>query len=161
MRPTLRLGLAIAAATAVVDQLSKIWLIGLLSDPPVVIDILPFVNLVMVWNEGVSFGFLGGGKVPPWLLAGVAALVSVGLIIWLARVDERLVAGGIGLIVGGAAGNIVDRLWRGAVADFFDFHAMGYHWPAFNLADSAITVGVAILIIDSLLIGRETPKQGP
>ena len=161
MTPPLRLGLAIAAGTAVVDQLSKIWLIGMLSDPPVVIEALPFVNLVMVWNEGVSFGFLGGGTAPPWLLAGVAALVSAGLIYWLARVNERFVAGGIGLIVGGAAGNIVDRLWHGAVADFFDFHAMGYHWPAFNIADTAITVGVAVLIIDSLLIGREKPKQEP
>jgi signal peptidase II len=154
----LRLGLALAAAVAVADQLVKWWAIPALSATPGGIEVLPFFNLVMVWNRGVSFGLLGGAALPPLLLAGFAGLVAVGLAVWLARVDGRWPVVGIGLIIGGAVGNIVDRLLHGAVADFFDFHVGAYHWPAFNVADAAISVGLAALVIDSLLIRREGRK---
>ncbi len=154
----LRRGLAVAAAVAVADQLVKWWAIPALSATPGGIEVLPFFNLVMVWNRGVSFGLLGGAALPPWLLAGFAGLVAVGLAVWLARVDGRWLVVGIGLIIGGAVGNIVDRLRHGAVADFLDFHIGVYHWPAFNVADAAISVGLVALVIDSLLIRREGRK---
>ena len=154
----LRVGLAIAGAVAVVDQLVKWWIIGWLAEPPGFVEVLPFFNLVMVWNRGVSFGLLSDADLAPYLMAGLGGLVVIGLGIWLARVAERLLASSIGLIIGGALGNIVDRLRLGAVADFVDLHAGGYHWPAFNVADAAITVGVAVMLIDGLLIRRGTPK---
>ncbi len=154
----LRLGLAVAAAVAVADQLVKWWAIPALAAWPGGIEVLPVFNLVMVWNRGVSFGLLGGAALPPWLLAGFAGLVAVGLAVWLARVNGRWLVVGIGLIIGGAVGNIVDRLLHGAVADFFDFHIGAYHWPAFNVADAAISVGLAALVIDCLLIRREGRK---
>ncbi len=151
----LRLGLPIAAGVVAADQLTKWWAMAALADAPNGIEVTGFFNLVLVWNRGVSFGVLGGGALPPWLLALVAACVAVGMAVWLARVGEPWLAAAIGLIIGGAVGNIVDRLTLGAVTDFLDFHLGGYHWPAFNLADAAITIGVAALIIDSLLIRRE------
>jgi signal peptidase II len=154
----LRLGLAIAAAVAAVDQLVKWWIIDWLADPPGFVEVLPFFNLVMVWNRGVSFGLLGDADLAPYLMAGIAGLVVIVLVIWLAGVSERLLAASIGLIIGGALGNIVDRLVYGAVADFVDVHAGGYHWPAFNVADAAITVGVAVMLIDGLLNRRGAPK---
>ncbi len=154
----LRLGLAIAAAVAAVDQLVKWWIIGWLVEPPGFVEVLPFFNLVMVWNRGVSFGLLGDADLAPYLMAGIAGLVVIVLVIWLAGVSERLLAASIGLIIGGALGNIVDRLVYGAVADFVDVHAGGYHWPAFNVADAAITVGVAVMLIDGLLNRRGAPK---
>ncbi len=154
----LRLGLAIAAAVAVIDQLVKWWIIDWLAEPPGFVEVLPFFNLVMVWNRGVSFGLLGDAGLAPYLMAGIAGLVVIGLVVWLARVAQRLLAVSIGLIIGGALGNIVDRLRFGAVADFVDLHAGGYHWPTFNVADAAITVGVAVMLIDSLLNRRGEPK---
>ena len=154
----LRVGLAIAASVAVIDQLVKLWIIGWLAEPPGFVEVLPFFNLVMVWNRGVSFGLLGDADLAPYLMAGIAGMVVIGLVIWLARVAQRLLAASIGLIIGGALGNIVDRLRLGAVADFVDLHAGGYHWPAFNVADAAITVGVAVMLIDSLLNRRGEPK---
>ncbi len=154
----LRVGLAIATSVAVVDQLVKWWIIGWLAEPPGFVEVLPFFNLVMVWNRGVSFGLLGDAGLAPYLMAGIAGLVVIGLVVWLARVAQRLLAGSIGLIIGGALGNIVDRLVYGAVADFVDLHAGGYHWPTFNVADAAITVGVAVMLIDSLLNRHGEPK---
>ena len=153
----LRLGLGIAATVAVADQVVKWWAMDALMAAAQAIEVLPFFNLVMVWNRGISFGMFGGGALPPWLLAAFAGAIAVGLGIWLARVETRLLAVGIGLVIGGALGNIVDRLRFGAVADFLDFHVAGYHWPAFNLADAAITIGVVLLLIDALLISRERP----
>ena len=106
----------------------------------------------------ISFGLLGGAAVPPWLLGAFAGLVAVGLTVWLARVSGRWLALGIGLVIGGAVGNIIDRLRLGAVADFLDFHLGVHHWPAFNVADAAISVGLAVLVIDSLLIRPERRK---
>jgi signal peptidase II len=151
----LGLGLGIAAAVAIADQLVKWWAMDALMAAPAGIEVLPIFNLVMVWNRGISFGMFGGGALPPWLLAAFAGAVALGLGVWLARVETRLLAVGLGLVIGGALGNIVDRLRFGAVADFLDFHVAGYHWPAFNLADAAITIGVGLLLIDGLLISRE------
>ncbi len=154
----LRLGLGIAAGVLLLDQIVKTLVVGFFDGRPGGIEVTPFFNFVMVWNRGVSFGILGGGALPPWLLAAVAGGVAVGLAIWLARVAERRLAIGIGLLIGGALGNVADRLRFGAVADYLDFHWGPRHWPAFNLADVAITLGVAVLIIDSLLNRSEKPN---
>ncbi len=154
----LRLGLLVAAAVVIADRMVKWWAIGALADTPYGVEILPFFNMLLVWNRGISFGMFGGGTLPPWLLAAVALAVTLALVIWLRRVETRLLAAAIGLVIGGALGNVIDRFRFGAVVDFFDFHWGDFHWPAFNLADAAISVGVVILLMDALLIGHERHK---
>ena len=157
-----RLGVALVLLVAVLDQISKWWVLSDLMNPPSVIPVAPFFNLVLVWNRGVSFGILNQASVwVPWLLSAVAAAICAGLFVWLLRAEGRLLASALGLIIGGALGNLVDRLRFGAVVDFLDVHAAGYHWPAFNVADSAITIGVAILLIDALIAPREARKLDP
>lgn len=154
----MRLGLVVAAVVVMADQMVKWWAVGALGDEPYGIVILPVFNLVLVWNRGISFGMFGGGALPSWLLAVVALGVTLALAAWLRRVETRLLASAIGLVIGGALGNVIDRFRYGAVADFLDVHWGDYHWPAFNLADAAISVGVVILLIDALLIGEERHK---
>lgn len=155
----LRLGLGVALAVALSDRVVKWLLIDVVDLAAGAITVTPFFDLVMVWNTGVSFGLLRDDWAGlPWLLSALALLVSAALAWWLARVTQRWVAVAIGLVIGGALGNVVDRLAYRAVADFLDFHLAGYHWPAFNLADSAIVIGVALLLIDGLFAKRERPK---
>ena len=154
-------GLAIAAVIVVLDQLSKWWVVEVVMNPPRTIEVTPFFNLVMGWNRGVSFGlFNTGSAVTVWLLPALAVAIVVVLAVWLSRVDRLLLGAALGSIIGGAVGNVIDRLRYGAVADFLDVHAMGYHWPAFNLADTMITVGAAVLIFDSLFVRAEPGKRG-
>ncbi len=154
----IRLGLAVAAAVAALDQLSKWWMMSVVLSPPRMVPLTPFLNLTPVWNTGVSFGMLsGGGAWASWGLVALALAVSGALVVWMARVERRFLAVALGLIVGGALGNAIDRVRWAAVADFIDLHAGEAHWPAFNLADSAITVGIAILLVDSLIETRRTP----
>jgi signal peptidase II len=113
--------------------------------------ITPFFNIVMAWNQGVSFGlFPVDSALGRAVLVGFSLAIVGVLGVWLMRVADRLVATGIGLIIGGALGNVVDRVRFGAVADFFDFHAFGYHWYVFNVADAAIVIGVGLLVFESL-----------
>ena len=93
----------------------------------------------------------------PWVLSGLAIAITAALVVWLNRITSRWSAAAIGFVIGGAIGNVIDRVRFGAVADFLDFHVSGYHWPAFNLADSAITVGVAILLWESLISRKSQP----
>jgi signal peptidase II len=159
-RANLALGLGVAALVVVLDQATKAWMMALL-DPPRVIELTGFFELVPVWNRGVSFGILSSRDgSTAWLLGGVAVAVAIGLVVWLGRAERRLLALGLGLVIGGAVGNVIDRARYGAVFDFLDFHAAGWHFPAFNLADSAITVGVGLLLLDGLLSGRaERPAR--
>jgi signal peptidase II len=156
----LRIGLSIAGLTLVLDQISKWWALHAL-DPLQPVAVIPFLNLVLVWNRGVSFGlFDDGGSWTPWLLKLVALIIVAGLVWWLRRTDDRYQATALGLIIGGAIGNVIDRLVHGAVVDFIDVHAAGYHWPAFNVADSAICVGAVLLVFESLLApGRKLEGQ--
>ncbi len=157
-----RIGIVLALLITVLDQISKWWILADVMSPPTVIKLTPFFNLVLVWNRGVSFGILNQSSAwVPWLLSALAAAICVGLFIWLRRAENRRLAAALGLIIGGALGNLVDRLRFGAVVDFLDVHAGGYHWPAFNVADAAITVGVGVLLIDSLIAGREERKIEP
>lgn len=158
MTRSLRLGFAVAVPVALLDQLGKWWMAGLLlprGGRP--IEIAAFFNLVEVWNRGMSFGLFNAAQAS-WAFVILALVVSAGLLWWLKRADRPLPAFAIGLILGGALGNVVDRLRFGAVFDFLDFHLAGWHWPAFNLADSAITVGVALLLWDGLSGAAESPK---
>jgi signal peptidase II len=122
-----------------------------------VIEITSFFNIVEVWNPGVSFGM--GAALGPWVLTGLAVVISVALFIWLLRAETGLLQIALSLLIGGAVGNVIDRVRFGAVYDFLDVHVMGYHWPAFNVADSAITVGAVMLLFDSLFGKPESPKK--
>ena len=153
-----RNGLAVSVAVLAVDQLTKWWIVFHVMRPPRVIEVTPFFNLVMGWNFGVSFGMLDSvPELGTWLLPSAAVAITAVLVVWLNRVDRLRPAIGLGLIIGGAIGNLIDRLRFGAVADFLDFYAWSHHWPAFNAADSTITVGAVVLILDSLFAGDETP----
>jgi len=120
-----------------------------LMQPPQVIELTGWLNLVMTWNHGISFGLLSGQAMPYLLIALALAMVAM-LVIWLVRDQRTSAALWLGLVIGGALGNVLDRLRLGAVADFIDVHIGVWHWPAFNVADSAITIGVALILIDGL-----------
>jgi signal peptidase II len=150
-RRCLRLGLGIAAAIIVLDQLTKWWILAAVMAPPQVVTLTPFLNIVLAWNRGISFSlFPLSAPYWPWILAGGAAAIAIALTVWLARMRNRWSAAAIGLVIGGALGNAVDRVRFGAVVDFIQLHWGQYYWPAFNLADSAITVGVVTLLLDAL-----------
>jgi signal peptidase II len=165
----LPLGLGVAALVFVADQASKWAILGAMRPPGVtetpfvgtgVISALPILDFVLVWNRGVSFGLGNTGSIWSTIgFAAVAVVVAAFLLVWMARTPKVLLALALGLIVGGAIGNLLDRLRFGAVVDFVYVHIGGFDWwPAFNLADSAITVGAIILAIDSLFGGGESPK---
>lgn len=116
--------------------------------PFISLDYTSFFNLTMVWNEGISFGLFQSGN--PWPLIIVALLISTIFTIWLFRTQNWVEAISLSMVIGGAIGNVIDRFHFGAVADFFDFHIMGWHYPAFNIADSCITLGIVILVVNSL-----------
>jgi signal peptidase II len=151
-----RQAMTLVVLTVIADQVTKELLLRfVLKADPIVQVIDGFFRLVMVWNSGVSFGFLGGDRaLPPWLLSTVAVAVCIGLFAWLRRVNRPFTGWGIGLVIGGAIGNVIDRARWGAVFDFADFHVHQWHWPAFNVADSAIVVGVGLMLIDSLISER-------
>jgi signal peptidase II len=154
------LGSILAGVTILADQASKWWLLSGLMQQPRVIEITPFFNLVTAWNRGVSFSLLHTDSASgPFILSAISVIISIVLAIWLLRVGKPLAAVGIGLVIGGALGNVIDRLRFGAVFDFLDVYWGNYHWPAFNLADSAITTGVVLLLLDGLFHGSEQGKN--
>jgi signal peptidase II len=147
----MRRGLAVALVIVALDQAVKAWVVGFFAMRSTdVVHVLPVFNLVMAWNRGVSFGLFNGdhGTLP---FAALAAAIVALLVWWLSRVRGRGLQIAIGLVIGGAVGNIIDRLSRGAVVDFLDFHLGDVHWFAFNLADTAICLGVFFIAIDGLL----------
>lgn len=144
-------GMVLAVIAIILDQVSKWWILTDLMIPPRVIEITSNFNLVLAWNRGVSFGmFRQDSPYGPYILTGVAVVIVIGLAIWLWKSDTHWSALALGMVIGGAIGNVIDRLQYGAVVDFLDVHAFGYHWPAFNVADSAICVGAGMLILESL-----------
>lgn len=153
VRTTLRtLAFAVAAAALVLDQVTKEWLLRLMAENPGGIRVTSFFDLVMVWNRGVSFGLFNSGDADAqrWILIALSLVIVAVLVVWLWRANTPLLAVAIGLVIGGAIGNVVDRLRFGAVADFLSFHLGEYYWPAFNVADAAIVCGVGLLLLDSL-----------
>ena len=145
----LRSGLILAASVFVVDQAAKFWAERALNlYAPV--EITGFFNLTLVYNPGAAFSFLStAGGWQRWMFSGIALAAITLILFWLSRLprEARLSILSLGLILGGAFGNLVDRLRLGKVVDFLDFHYAGLHWPAFNVADAAITVGAVCLII--------------
>lgn len=153
-----RLGLACAVLVVILDQISKPLMRAWLAAGDVYVT--PFFNLVSAWNQGVGFSLMTmRGASGPYVLSALALLISIGLFIWLLRSNRTLPVIGLGLAIGGALGNVIDRLRHGAVFDFLQFHAAGYYFPAFNLADSALSIGVALLVIDGLFEGRGRSKS--
>jgi signal peptidase II len=145
--PRLSAWLGLATAVIVADQATKAWITAtfVLGQG---VAVTSFFNLVFVHNTGAAFSFLAdGGGWQRWFFVILALGISAWLVTMLWRHSgERLLPLSLSLILGGALGNVIDRLRFGAVVDFLDFHAAGWHWPAFNVADSAITVGVALML---------------
>lgn len=153
----------IALAVLVFDQVTKFWMLGSVFPAacqpfsptpalytPCSVPVAGPVNLTMVWNQGVSFGlFRGEADWVRWALAAFSLGVAIALGVWSRRVERPMLGAAIGLVMGGAVGNLIDRVRLGAVADFLDFQALHFPW-VFNIADSAITVGVVLLLLDSV-----------
>jgi signal peptidase II len=155
--PLSPLGLSIAALTLFIDQAHKAWMLYVYDiGAKGAVRLAPFFDLVLVWNRGVSYGLFpqesGFGRFGLILFALAA---SIALSAWLARISSPLAASAMGLIIGGALGNAIDRILYGAVADFFSFHAFGYQWYVFNIADTAIVAGVMGLLYESLFGGHK------
>lgn len=141
------------------DQLSKLWASTSLNyaEP---VNLLPSLNFTLMHNTGAAFSFLSqAGGWQRWVFAVLAVLISTVLVVWLTRLktDQRWMAVALTMVLGGALGNVWDRIYLGYVVDFIDVYYERWHWPAFNIADSAIFVGAVMLIIDSLR--GERPKE--
>ena len=160
-RSYLKMGAVAALITFAVDQIHKWWMLGpfdIAASQPV--RIAPFMDLVLAWNHGVSYGWFSSlGTDGRWVLIGISLAIVAMLAVWLVKATDRVSALALGLLIGGALGNALDRVLHGAVADFFFFHAFGYSWYVFNLADVAIVAGVAGLLYASWKDGG-TPKEG-
>ena len=142
---------ALAAAVVLADQVTKALVRGRFALGER-LEVTGFFNMVLVYNKGAAFSFLSdaaGWQTPALIVFALAAIGVVGTFI-VRSPGRRLLCTGLALILGGALGNLIDRLRFGQVVDFLDFHAAGWHWPAFNVADSAITIGAALLILDGL-----------
>lgn len=149
----------LGALILALDQASKAWVLGALDAARPAIEVTSFLNIVLVWNRGISFGLFDRDSAwQPWLLVGLSLVIVAGMLIWLSTTRGRWAAPAIGLIAGGAVGNAVDRARLGAVVDFIDFHLGDRHFAAFNVADAAITCGVAVLLAVSLFGDRKNPK---
>ncbi|WP_456372817.1 signal peptidase II [Thiolapillus sp.] len=148
--------LLLSLLVLVLDQASKWWVLTVFQ-PYEVLPLTPFFNLVLVFNEGAAFSFLSdAGGWQRWFFVGLTSVISLGLLVWLGRLrpGEQLVGVSLAMILGGALGNLLDRLRLEKVVDFLDFYWQGWHWPAFNLADSAITVGVILMLLASFRQAR-------
>lgn len=147
---------SLAVLIVVLDQLTKQWVSSSFSYGES-LELLPFLNLTLVHNMGAAFSFLSdAGGWQRWFFAIVSLIVSVVLIFWLSRLPARqyLLATALALVLGGAIGNLWDRVFIGYVVDFIDVFYQKYHWPAFNIADTSITVGAILLILESLFSSK-------
>jgi len=165
--PLTPLGLTVAVLAGIADQVSKLWLLyGFDLESQVPVAIAPFVDLVLTWNSGISYGLLQQRELlGAWALLAFKAVVVILLWAWLARVSSRLAAVALGLIIGGAVGNAIDRLHWPGVMDFVLFHvetgSRNFRWYVFNLADVAIVAGVAALLYDSFRVGSPQKRPDP
>ncbi len=165
--PLSAVGLGVAVVIGIVDQASKLWLLDVFDlESRARVAITPFVDLVVTWNAGISYGLLQQqGLLGVWALLAFKGVAVVFLWIWLARASSRLTAAALGLIIGGALGNAVDRLHWPGVLDFVLFHiqtaSWSFSWYVFNLADLAIVAGVVGLLYDSLRVGAPQKRPDP
>ena len=149
----------IAACIIVADIVTKRVMLGLIFDPPRIVNVLPFLNFSPAWNEGVSFGFLAGGGL--WTRHGIS-LLAVVVVLWLFFQLPQLQKWqkvGASLIAGGAIGNVIDRQIYGKVVDFIDFHLGAWHYPSFNVADAAIFIGVGLWMLSLVIEARQDKQQ--
>jgi len=157
MSSHLRSGIIAAVITLVLDQASKVWLLFVFDIAQRgVVKVTPFFDLVLAWNVGISFGwFQNDGFLAQIVLTAIKAVAVIVLAVWMARSRHSLATVALGLIIGGAIGNAIDRVTYGAVVDFALFHVQigekTFNWYVFNLADVAIVAGVAALLYDSFL----------
>ncbi len=145
----------------VLDQLSKYWVVANFEEYEV-LRVWPVFNLTLVYNTGAAFSFLSdAGGWQRWFFIIVGMVVSMIMVIWLARLGprDRWTAVGLALVVGGAVGNLIDRVLLGKVVDFLQWHWHDWYWPSFNLADSAITLGVVLLLADGLFADPAKEEQ--
>lgn len=150
-------GIYIMVFIALVDQATKWWILNQVMVPPRVVPVTSFFNLVLQWNKGITFGLLNSGhEWTRYLFIATAIAIMLLLISWLVKTHSILAGIGISMVMGGALGNLIDRMTHGAVLDFLDFHFRGFHWYAFNIADSAIVCGVGLLLLENLV--REEKK---
>lgn len=165
--PLSALGLAIAAATGIVDQAVKLWLVNVFDlGSREHVALMPWVDLVLTWNTGISYGlFPQEGAFGQWALLAFKAVVVAFLWVWLARARSRLTVAALGLIIGGAVGNAIDRLHWSGVMDFVLLHVETagfiFRWYVFNLADVAIVAGVVALLYDSFWVGSPQKRPDP
>ncbi len=154
--------LALAVVLALgIDQASKWLVVNSIMQPPRIIEVTSFFNLVLLYNTGVSFGMFGGSMADRQIvLIALNAAIVIGLLAWASRTVFKSERIGLGLICGGALGNIIDRWRQGGVTDFLDFHLAGWHWPAFNFADVTIFVGFSMLLIQSFRPGPAARTDG-
>lgn len=161
------LGLTIAFVAFVLDQASKMAILASFRPPgmeetpffsPDRVTVLPVLDFVLTWNRGVSFGMgNNGGTYNVAIFTALALVIGAGLVRWMARAGQRWVLVALGLVLGGAVGNVLDRLRFGAVVDFLYVHVGAFNWwPIFNIADCAVCVGAAILVFDSLFARRDS-----
>lgn len=147
----MRLGLCVALLAFVVDQISKYFVRENLLSGRGMIMVNDYFNIVTAWNTGVSFSMFNNHGLWGMIALSLLALIIVGYLLWwMKHENSKLLQVALGMIVGGAIGNVIDRVCIGAVFDFLDFHIGGHHWPAFNAADSFICIGAALIIIDAL-----------
>ena len=161
--PYSSLGLGVAAIVAGLDQASKYWLVHLsgIAEAGGRLVLGPFVDVVNLRNPGVSYSmFEMKGSAGQWLLTALALVVSMGIVFWLSRAANWLTAAALGLVLGGAIGNAIDRPLMGGVVDFVSLHAGGFNWYVFNIADIGIVVGAALLLYESVLGSRKTATDG-
>jgi len=143
----------LSGLVVLLDQASKFWIMATF-DEFEVLTVLPVFNLTLVYNTGAAFSFLSdAGGWQRWFFISVASVMTAVMVIWLRQLGahERLTGIGLALVIGGAVGNLIDRVWLGKVVDFLQWHWQQWYWPSFNLADSAITLGVVLLLLDGIL----------
>jgi len=149
------IGVYLTVFVALFDQGVKFWILNNVLSEITFLRVNSFLNLQLSWNRGITFGlFSNYAQWMPYVLISVTLFVIVFLINWLRRAENLYVSLGLGFIMGGAIGNVLDRFRYGAVVDFLDFHIGGYHWYNFNVADSAIVLGVGLLLLENLLDNR-------
>jgi signal peptidase II len=160
-------GLLMAGGTLALDQAFKMFMLygaGFYAHPGTAVSVLPFFNLVMVWNPGISLGLFPASSMEGTVFLATFQMLAVGVLgWWLWFAKKRTLAIGLGLVIGGALGNLVDRLVYGKVADFFHLYGFGYSFYVFNVADAAITLGVVGLLYDALMRPEvsASPQPGP
>lgn len=161
LSPYARRGFLLALIVLVADQLSKWWILESFNLPQKgSVELLPFLNFTMVWNKGISMGLMtANGDLGRWILVAVTSVVTIALVVWLVRCSDKWLSLALGALIGGAVGNIIDRIIHGAVADFIHLHAFNWSFYVFNVADAMISLGVIILLFDGLRSEDKSPTR--